>query len=174
MSTQRMQTGSNSLEVYLEKTLAAAGNYSAEDVMSEDASSGTSWKFDDMAPYNGGGGVITKAILLCETTGLKFEATLYLFSIIPTSVLNDRVANTAVKTSDKEEYIGRIDFPAMEDLGGNSEAIATPSTVGNLPTEYICAPGDKAIYGVLVARTAEANEASGMKMLIKLTGRMDD
>tara|TARA_Y100000310_G_scaffold105749_1_gene104270 strand:- start:3332 stop:3610 length:279 start_codon:yes stop_codon:yes gene_type:complete len=86
----------------------------------------------------GGSGRITKAIALFETTALTPGLTLFLFNTAPTSALNDNVANTAVLHADESQFIGRITFPAMADLGtGDSEAIVTPSlATGNLPLDF--------------------------------------
>ena len=46
------------------KALAAAGDYGAEDVLSESATAGTAYTFDGMAEKNGGSGTIEKAIEL--------------------------------------------------------------------------------------------------------------
>ena len=158
------------IEVIGAKSLAAAGDYAAEDVMSETATAnaGTAYKFEDVVSTKGGHGTITKAIALLETTALTPRITLYLFREVPTSELDDNAANTAVLTADREKYVGRLDFPSMEDLGGNSEAIGTPSTDGNLPLEFDCLPLDRALYGIAVTRDAITGEAAGMELMFKL------
>jgi len=95
--------------------------------------------------------------------------TLLLFNIVPTSSnLNDNAANTAILAADMTNYIGRIDFLAMEDLGGYSESIVTTSTYGNLPIAFILEEG-KDIYGVLVTRDAITGEVASMTMTITLS-----
>jgi len=155
--------------VSVTKALAAAGDYAAEDVMSENASSGTAWTFSAIAKVNAGTGYIVKAQAICETTGLTPELTLYLFNATPTSNLNDNAANTALLHADLASYVGKIDFPAMEDLGGDSEAIATPSTVGNLPLAFECASGADDLYGILVTRDAITGESAGDDMTVRIT-----
>ena len=113
--------------VSVTKALAAAGNYDAEDVLSQSATVGTVWTFSAIATSNGRGGYITRARVICETTALTPRLTLYLFNTTPTSAVNDNVANTAVLNADIAKYEGKIDFPAMEDLGGDSEATHNPS-----------------------------------------------
>jgi len=95
--------------------------------------------------------------------------TLFLFKAIPTSNLNDNVANTALLHADLDNYVGKVDFPALDDLGGDSEAVATPSTDGNLPMAFICAAGDDSLYGVLVTRDAITDENAGDDMTVRLT-----
>lgn len=149
-----------SVRVSTTKALAAAGNYAAEDVLSEDADNGegTAWTFNDCATNKGGSGYIVGAIASLETTALTQRITLYLFNATPTSELDDNAANTAVLNADIGKYVGRIDFPALEDLGGNSEAVVTPSTSGNLPLKFVCASTDNNLYGIAVTRDAITGE----------------
>lgn len=156
-------------EVSVTKALAAAGDYAAEDVMSESASAGTTWAFNGVLPNNANRGYIVKAIVLSETTGLTPRLTLYLFNAAPTSAINDNIANTAVLNADISQYIGRVDFPAMEDLGGDSESIATPSISGNLPLAFSTAAEANDLIGILVTRDAISGEVATDDMTIKLT-----
>ncbi len=165
----RVRATQHLVSVSVTKALAAAGDYSAEDVLSESASAGTAWTFSDIVKNKGGTGYITKAQAICETTNLSPRLTLFLFSSTPTCNLNDNVANTTLLHADLDNYIGRIDFPIMEDLGGDSETIATPSTVGNLPLGFNCATNSTSIYGVLVTRDAITGEVATMDMTVNLT-----
>lgn len=167
------QPGGVQKVVSVTKAIAAAGNYTAEDVLSESATAGTVWTFDAVVRANGLSGYISKAQVLCETTAQTPRLTLYLFKVTPTSNLNDNVANTAVLHADEANYLGKIDFPAMEDLGGDSDTVATPSTVGNLPLAFVCEYNDDAIYGILVTRDAITGEAAGADYIIKLTVDQD-
>ena len=151
--------------VKVTKAIAAAEDYVAEDVLSESVSAGTVWAFVGM----GGSGYITKAQVICETTAQTPRLTLFLFDTLPTSNLNDNVANTALLHADLDNYLGKIDFPAMEDLGGDSEAVATPSTYGNLPLAFGTKSPTDTIYGILVTRDAIADEVDGDDYTIILT-----
>ena len=167
---QYHEEGKGLINVSTTKALAAAGDYAIGDVMSEDAASGTAWTFSDAVKQNGCSGEITKAQAICETTGLTTRLTLFLFTAIPTAQLNDNAANTALLHADLANYVGRIDFVAMEDLGtGDSETLATPSTYGNLPLAFTCASDANDLYGVLVTRDAITSESAGDDMTIKLT-----
>lgn len=153
----------------LTKEVAAVGDYAAEDVLSESASAGTAWSWA-ATKLKGGFGYISKAQVICEVTGLTPALTLYLFKDTPTCNLNDNVANTALLHADLDNYIGKIDFPAMEDLGtGDSETLATPGTYGNLPLSFVCALDDTTIYGVLVTHGAITDETADMEISINLT-----
>ncbi len=176
MSTRTLVRGTpvpNTVEVSVTKALAAAGDYAAEDVMSESASAGTVWNWANVVSHNGGSGAIVKAVALLETTNLTPKITVYLFKAAPTSALNDNVANTAVLHADEANYIGRIDFPALEDLGGDSEAVASDSIAGNLPISFVCGAADRDLYGVAVTRDAITGEVATEDLIIKLTVRKD-
>ncbi len=156
------------INVSVTQALAAAGDYAAEDVMCENATTGVVWTFDGIVFRNGGSGYIVKAHALWETTALTPRLTLYLFNAAPTTELDDNKANAAPAFADLAQYVGKIDFPAMEDLGGMSEAIATPSTYGNLPLGFDCATTDDALYGILVTRDAITGESAGKSLTIRL------
>lgn len=166
---QYCEEGKGLTNATVTKALAAAGDYAEEDVLSESAGAGTAWTFSDIVKSNGCSGEITKAQAICETTGLTPRLTLYLFTATPTSQLNDNVANTALLHADLANYVGKIDFPAMEDLGGDSESLASPSTYGNLPLAFTCASGANDLYGILVTRDAITGEVATMDMTINLT-----
>ncbi len=166
---QYHEEGKGLISVSVTKALAAAGDYAAEDVMSESAAAGTVWTFSNVVKANGCSGEITKAQAICETTALTPRLTLFLFKTAPTCQLNDNAANTALLHANLANYIGKIDFQAMSDLGGDSESIATPSTYGNLPLAFNCASDANDLYGVLVTRDAITGEAATMDMTINLT-----
>lgn len=158
--------------VSVTKALVAAGDYAAEDVLSESASAGTPWVFNGIVPANGKTSYIVKAQAILETTALALKLTLFLFKATPTSNLNDNVANTALLHADLANYVGQILFPDMGDLGGDSESIATLSTVGNLPLAFETAPGNDALFGILVTRDAITGEAAGEDMTVRLTAEL--
>lgn len=150
------------------KSLAAAGNYAAEDVLCENATTGQPWLFTNMALSPGGWGRIIQAQAFWETTALTPKLTIYLYNKLPTCELRDNVLNTGPLAVDLPFYRGRIDLTALEDLGGMSETIITPSTYGNAPLLYKCANDLTLLYGVVVLRDAVTDEAAGAKMHIRL------
>ncbi len=155
--------GKRLVTVGVTKALASAAAYHAEDVLSEDATNGvgTDWDFTTIAKVNGGTGYIVKAQAICETTAVTPRLTLFLFNTAPTSELDDHAANTALLHADLANYVGKIDFPAMEDLGtGDSESVATPSTYGNLPLAFQCATAADDLFGIVVTRDAFTNTAT--------------
>ncbi len=157
--------------VSVTKVLVAATTYDAGDVLSESATNGvgTAWTFSAIARANGAKGYITKAHVISETTAITPKLVLYLFKATPTCELDDHAANTALLHADLANYIGRIDFPALSEHGtGDAEALATPSTYGNLPMEFECASDADDFYGVLVTLDDFTQDA-GDDMTIVLT-----
>lgn len=157
-------------EVLVTKALAANTNYAAEDILSESTSAGTAWTFAAVAERNGGSGYIVKAVVSCETTALTPRLSLFLYTSTPTSADNDNAAHDGVKNADIAKFVGRIDFPAMEDLGGNSEAVATPSTPNSgLPMVFTCASTADDLIGILVTRDAITGETATDDMTVILS-----
>jgi hypothetical protein len=162
--------GKRLVRVSTTKALAAASAYDAEDVLSESASNGvgTDWDFAAVAKVNGGSGYIVKAQAISETTAVVPRLTLFLFNAVPTFELDDHAANTALLHADLANYVGKIDFPAMSDLGtGDSEAVASPSTTGNLPLAFNCATAADDLYGIVVTRDA-FTQTAGADLTITL------
>ena len=162
--------GKRLVTVSVTKALASASQpYHAGDVLCENATTGVPWTFAVIAKVDGGTGYIIKAQAICETTAVIPRLTLFLFSATPTSELRDHEANTALLHADLANYVGKIDFPAMEDVGtGDSETLATPSTYGNLPLAFQCASAADDLIGILVARDAFTNTATN-DMTLRLT-----
>ena len=161
----------NKTMVEVTKVLVSASDYSTNEVLSESASAGTAWTFAACSRAAGLGGLITKAqIGWGKAGGITAQTnrmTLFLFKAAPTCATNDNVTNTALLHADKSNYVGRIDFPALISLGGDSEAIATPSTSGNLPIEFLITTGTS-LYGILVTLDATSSVTAGADMTIKL------
>jgi len=150
------------------KSMAAAGNYAAEDVLCGNATTGQPWLFTNMALQPGGWGRIIQAQAFWETTALTPRITIYLYNKLPTCELRDNVGNTGPLAADLPFYRGKIDLTALEDLGGMSETIITPSTYGNAPLYYKCDNSLTYLYGVVVTRDAVTDEAATAKMHIRL------
>ena len=122
--------------------------YTAEDVVSESASAGTSWVFDAVVPQNGGSGTIVGAILQDDDTGHTQIMKLYLYNVVPTSVLNDNLAHTGPLAADADNFVGMVTFPALVDEGGFSHARAQWGAASAIPLPFVT-DADDAIYGVL-------------------------
>lgn len=152
------------------KILAAAADYAAEDVLSENATAASPFLFSNMAKKDDGAGEIIKAILFLSVADITPRISLFLFNRPPTSVLTDNVANTAVSLADHPAFEGQIDFVATETLGtGGSVSVVTTSTSGNLPLPFKCVT--RSLWGIAVTRDAITGEAVGMTLNIKLQAR---
>lgn len=151
-------------------TIPAAGNYAANDVVSDSTSAGTAWDFA-VAPRKGFAGYITYAQLLCSATSVASRFRLYLFKNTPTSNLNDNVANTAIAAADIDESVGYIDFPTTSSKGGYAESQVT---IGDptCPMKFNCDQDDDTLYGILVVLDAETNESASMTVQITLTAEV--
>lgn len=158
-------------EVTDTQAVAAAENYTANDVLSSNATTGVVWNFADVVSENAGRGYITKAQITVETTGQAHRLTLLLFSESPSSELDDNKANTGPADADRGFYLGKIDLPALESLGtGNSDTVATPSSpTSGIPFAFECATADTDLYGILVTRDDFTNETATDDYVITLT-----
>jgi len=155
--------GTHRYTISVAKTMLAAAK-AADDVISENATTGTDWDFDF-----GGTGYITSAVITHDAT-LTDRVRLFLFSQPPTSETDDNVANTSPLTADQGFFLGTIDFPAFQSQGtGDAFTVATPSTTGNLPLAFDA----NTIYGVLVMRDATAT-FTATALTISLTADMED
>jgi hypothetical protein len=161
-------------EVSVEKTRPSnTSAYTNEDVIAESTSAGTTWTFSAVVPNEGGGGRIVKALVLCDDTGIAPVLTMYLTNVTPLGETDDNKANTnPVYATEGDNYIGRLDFAAMEDLGGASEAVLVAADL-KMPLPFVCASGDSALYGILVIRSAAHTPTSGAKFRVTLTTEPD-
>ena len=158
-------------EVKDTQAVAAADNYTANDVLSSNATTGVEWNFANMVSAVGRSGYITKAQITVETTAQAHRLTLYLFDATITGELDDNKVNTSPVDADRGNYLGKIDFPALESLGaGNSDTVATPSSpTSGIPFAFTCATADRDLYGVLVTRDAFTNEIATDDYVITLS-----
>jgi hypothetical protein len=160
------------VKVTQNKTIAAAGDYAANDVISEHATTGTAFTFSGMARAIGQSGTIRRAKIVFSKasgmgTSLAARTRLRLYTATPTCNLNDNVANTGVLNADKANYVGYLDFPMLSSDGGSPEAFVVCGQ-SSLPLDFVCATNDTALYGVLTFLDAEANETASMICTIDL------
>ena len=149
--------------------------YAANDVISESATDGqgTCWTFSNISPdARNGKFEIIKATILTDAASKTPQLTLHLFKATPTGELDDNSANTGPLAADWANYVGAIDFPALESLGASiSHATVTRGTVGGLPLPVTL--GETAhLYGVLITRDA-LTPTSGEIFTIILETKVD-
>lgn len=146
------------------RTVAAAGDYSADDVVSNSAteSAATPWLFEGMSPGTGKAGYIFAASIACSSDGVSASRfRLFLLNEIPApnTVLADNAA-LAFGADDRDKIVAYIDFPALTDVGAFSMSQVVGINYGYYTTANL--------YGVLQILDAEAGEASGMTITINL------
>lgn len=150
------------------RAVAAAGNYSAGDIISDSATNGagTAWEFKEMAFASGRPGTIYGAAWTCDEDSVVFRLRLHLWTGSPSTAteLDDNAAKT-MDNDDRSLYLGYIDFPAGVDLG---EFSAAQTECGK---GYWCGQGGTSLYGVLETLDDEANETAAMTIAIELYAR---
>ncbi len=155
-------SGSHKKTLIVSKTMVADAK-AADDVLSENATTGTDWELDF-----GGTGYIMKAIITHDAA-ITDRMSFLLFTRPVGGVVDDNVANDNPLTAEVPFYVGRIDFPALSSNGtGDASTLATPSTVGNLPLAFD-APF---LYGVLISNDGVTLVAEALT--IALTAEMED
>lgn len=148
------------------RTVAAAGNYTAGDIVSDNATTGTAWEFPDLSPRGTGTAcIIFKGDIVCNATNGAVTASyrLHLFSKVPTTTeLRDNVAK-AFTAADMANYLGVITFPAMTDEGTFSRAHVDGLTMGAWADN-----SSGIVYGVLEDLSGETNESAAMTITMTL------
>ncbi len=157
-------------EVKVKGTLAAAGNYAAEDVLCWTVTSANAlaWRFPNAVKHKGGSAAIVKASLALGITAQVPRITWYLFSAEPTSERGDNLVNVAPSLADLDFYIDKITLPASDDLGGMSTTTATPNTTGNLPLSFTCGGNSRDLYVMVVLQDAFENETPNQVIHMKM------
>src|SRR5690606_6932904 len=104
------------------KTIAAAGNYDALDVLSDSATdnAGTAFEFEKIAPRHGHPFLISSALIKCSEDSTTFRGRLHLFNAEPLAAeveMDDTVAFAIKTAAGSAKYLGYIDFPSLADMG---------------------------------------------------------
>ncbi len=152
--------------VSVSKTIAAGGNYDANDVLSNSASNGagTDWDFEDCARGNGGSFEIRGVRFYCSAGGVALTPRLHLFTTAPTTSEMDDAATFNLTTADRTKYKGYIEpSAAFADMGDFAFA-----QNDDLAKQITCASGSRDLYGILETRTAETGESANMTITVEL------
>lgn len=147
---------------------AAAGDYADNDVISNSVSNGTGQPLEFVGvPKNAGGAAkIVGATLSMSKDNVVGTTELQLFSQAPTATeLDDNAAEGGIGAADQPYYLGKIDFPALADVGAFSFSRATSPTPASPLLVFAAA---RSIFGRLIWRDAETNEAAGMTVTVTL------
>ncbi|GAH11240.1 unnamed protein product [marine sediment metagenome] len=148
------------------KALVSTGDETAGDTLND--AGGLSWVFHNMARKKGGSGYIVKAQVNTEVESVTPRIALQVYTKAPTCQMADSTAAVSPTPADTPYFVGEIEIPAMHGRGDNSFAVATPSTVGNLPMAFTCQPNSTALYIVPITVDAITYDALG-RLDIELT-----
>ncbi len=137
------------------KHIEANGSaHSAGDVLSETdtAGLGTPWVIKNAARENGGSGRIHKAQLETEVESQTFRVAMQVYTAYPDGAeLDDNAAASSPNPTNHQFFEDEIEMPALHSRGDDSYAVATPSTVGNLPLDFTCEPDSRDLHLILIA-----------------------
>lgn len=141
-------------------TIAAAGDYSANDILSDSATDtqGHYWVFDDAAAVSGGSGWICKLLATCSVDALTTRLRVWFFKSAPTTTEMDDNAAFNLTAADRGAVVGYLDLPAFADAGAVSYA---QNISDRLP---FTASGDDKLYAVVQTLDAFTNESAGMTL----------
>jgi len=132
-------------------TIRGLGAYAANDMLLDSTATGAAIAIQ-VGDHDGDSGYISQANLFLGGSAMTARITGFLFSVSPAGgTLMDNAANLHPVTADitSRNFIGQIDWVALSNQGsGDSHAIATVSTSGNLPLLYTCGSGTRNIYMV--------------------------
>lgn len=149
--------------------LAAAGDYAANDVLSNDATNGAGdpWIFSNAGRIASGSGVILGADIKTSVEAFAVRVRVHLFNAAPTTSEMDDNAAFAVDLDDRAKYLGYFDFPAMTDAGEFSFAQAD----GINKSFNTDASGH--LYAILQTLDAATNESAGMSLWVTIRVNQD-
>ena len=118
-------------------------------------------KFPGMARAVGGGGRITKLVVI-DKDDQAAAGVLWLFTAALANTTHTANGALAIHDTDLATCIGTITFGAYSD-GGNGQV----SVNGSVDLFYQCDPADDALYGVLQTLGAPTHTASGLTILLQ-------
>ena len=156
--------------VSVSRTVAAAGDYADNDILSNSATNGagTAWEFVNATPRSGGVGEIFEATLKCSAGAVVGTTRLHLFDRPPTTSEMDDNAALNMTTADRPFHIGWIDFAALQDVGDYGMIQATGLSQMFWVKEGQTGASAKSLWGILQITDAETNESAGMTIEITL------
>ncbi len=149
-------------------TLAAAGDYAANDVLSNDADAGEGdpIEFANFVPVAGMVGTIFAGTFAASVEILP-RIRLHFFNSTPNaSTEMDDNAAFAIVDADQANYLGFMDFETAADVGGisfgRSQGVLIP---------FYCA--GTTLYAIAQTLDAFTNESAGMTITFQLFGYLD-
>lgn len=143
--------------------IAAAGDYGANDVLSQAVADGTGlpFVFAGASRAAGNGGWITRCKLDLSVDALVWRPRVHFFNAAPTTTEMDDNAVFNLTAADRLKYIGFLDLPALADFGAISVSL---NATDRLP--YTCAA--TSLYAILQTLDAFTNEAAAMTAMLEI------
>ncbi len=142
--------------------LAAAGDYAANDVLSNLAGAGlgAAWQFANAARASGGRGWIAHVSVYTAIAAFIPRIRVWFFSDNPTaSELDDNSAFT-IHADDLGKLIDYVDLPSMANIGGGSFS-------SNADVRLRFELAATTLYAIVQALDAETDETAGMTFVLK-------
>jgi hypothetical protein len=144
--------------------IAAAGDYTAGDVLNDSTSAPHAWILPSIARLTAGGILAQKVLVTCSVAALVPRFRLHVFSAVPSILQNDNAA-FVLDADDRAIYLGYIDMPAMQ-TSGSSEISWSESDL-----QWIAqTSGSANLYFVLQTLDSFTNESAGMTIDVFMTG----
>lgn len=138
------------IQVVFEHQSGDTTQYTAGDVVGDSTTVARIQRFNGMARYNGGGGIIQSAIFIdSAAAATKLDSELYLFDTAVTTQVDN--AAWAPTNLDMLNCVGVIPFPFGAFKTGSSNGIIAVTGIG---LGFTCRANDVNLYGILVARNA--------------------
>ncbi len=149
----------------ISKQIVASGSvHAAGDVLND--ATGGQWRIRDAAKKKGGSGYIMKAQAHTEVEAQDFRIALQVFTSPVTSTMVDNAPAVSPNPADEPFFEDEILLDPLQARGDGSYAVATPSTVGNVPIAFTCEPGSRDLYIKPIAVDATTFTA-GEKLTLK-------
>lgn len=123
--------------------------YAAKDVVANKVAGASVLTFENMARVAGKGGYIVKAVMLTDQAANVARFRLHLFNAAPAAQQDN--ATFALLWAARTSYLGFIDVGPLAQESTGSTAAGDTLTSGEigLPFGFMCASGDKNLYGLL-------------------------
>ena len=146
-------------------TAAAAGNYGANDVISNSATdtAGLPLTITNIARKHNDVVTIYGITAVCSEDSVLFRARLHFFDTIPAVTAVEMDDNAAFAITTSTGYLGAVLLDAFADMGGVS--LAENHTLRRM---FACAEGDRNLYVVVETLDAETNETASMTIKFDL------
>lgn len=149
----------------LAPVIAAAGDYTAGDVLSDAVTdtTGHPFVFAGAARTAGGGGWIVRLMLTLSVDAAVPRTRWWFFNAAPTTTEQDDNAAFDLTVADRTKLVGYIDLPALADAGH----VAVAQNISD-KLAYRCAGSGTSLFSICQTLDAFTNEAAGMTATVEI------